>query len=121
MLRLRHQQQWKGTQMIRNDIAGLHSRVWLGVLPLSLLLGACGGGGSASQGAPAPSPILQVGMQRQYVGTSTRNVVYSTPTATTPNNTLAYSFTENQSVLAAAGSTGATFDVQSTYAYTVTQ
>ena len=44
------------------------------------------------------APLLQVGMQRQYTGTTTRSVVYASPTTTNENNTLVYTFTENQSV-----------------------
>jgi hypothetical protein len=94
---------------------------WLRLLPVTLLLSACGGGGGGGGGdqGGSPTPILQVGMQRQYVGTATRTVVYATPTATTPNNTLAYSFTENQTV--EQGNANATFDVHVDYAYTVSQ
>jgi hypothetical protein len=59
-------------------------------------------------------------MQRQYVGTTTRTVVYADPT-TYPNNTLIYSFTENQTVMQAQGDTSAAFDVHTDYSYSVTQ
>jgi hypothetical protein len=89
------------------------------LLPLALLLSACGGGGGASRSAqPA---ILRVGMQRQYVGTATRNIVYANPTASSPNNTLVYSFTENQSVLQAPSNAPSDFDLHSDFTYTVTQ
>jgi hypothetical protein len=96
------------------------TRAWLRLLPPTLLLSACGGGGPGGyyQGG-GPTPILAVGMQRQYVGTATRAVVYANPTATTPNNTLVYSFTENQTVM--QGNASADFDVHSDYTYDVTQ
>jgi hypothetical protein len=90
---------------------------WLQLLPLTLLLSACGGGGD-NHGGPM-APILQVGMQRQYVGTATRSVVYTNPSTTTPNNTLAYSFTENQTVLQPQSGADADFDVHIDYTYTV--
>jgi hypothetical protein len=97
---------------------------WLRLLPASLLFCACGGGGGSGSGGGGPAPpnaILQVGMQRQYVGTTTRSVVYTTPTATTPDNTLVYSFTENQTVMQPQGNSNADFDVHIDYAYSVTQ
>jgi len=48
-------------------------------------------------------------------------VDYVSPTPTTPNNTLAYSFVQNQSVQQAPAGTAAMFDVHSSYTYTVTQ
>jgi len=60
-------------------------------------------------------------MQRQYTGTSTRSIVYADPTATSPNNSLAYSFTETQNVLQAASTAAASFDVHTNYTYSVTQ
>jgi hypothetical protein len=97
------------------------TRVLFGLLPAALLLSACGNGGGGGGQGGGLSPILQVGMQRQYVGTSTRSVVYANPTTSTPNNTLVYSFTENQAVMQAPSSTGANFDVQSNYTYQVIQ
>jgi hypothetical protein len=90
----------------------------LRLLPLAVLISSCGGGGL---GSGAPSPILQVGMQRQYTGTTTRTVAYADPTATMVNNTLEYTFTENQAVKQAQASAPADFDVYSTYTYTVVQ
>jgi hypothetical protein len=95
------------------------TRAWLRFLPMTVLVSACGGGGDGGGGAP--TPILQVGMQRQYVGTTTRSVVYVNPTTTSPNNTLAYSFTENQAVMQAPANVDADFDVHTDYTYTVTQ
>jgi hypothetical protein len=88
----------------------------LRVLPLAVLVSSCGGGGSNQ----AP-PILQVGMQRQYVGTTTRSVVYADPTATLQNNTLSYTFVQNQSVQQAATGAPANFDVHSDYTYSVVE
>lgn len=96
----------------------------LPLLPIAMLLSACGSGsGDVGDGGPPnqPAPLLQVGMQRQYAGTATRTVVYADPTTTSPNNTLAYSFTENQSVLQAPAGAPAFFDVHTDYAYTITQ
>jgi hypothetical protein len=88
----------------------------------TLILSACGGDGSSgNQGGSALSPILQVGMQRQYVGTATRAIVYANPTAELPDNTLVYSFTETQNVLQAQNNSSADFDVHVQYAYSVTQ
>jgi hypothetical protein len=91
---------------------------WQRLLPVALLLSACGGGTGNDQG---PSPILQVGMQRQYSGTSTRTIVYADPTADSPNNTLVYSFTEIQNVMAAQGNAPANFDVHIDYTYSIVQ
>jgi hypothetical protein len=82
------------------------------LLPAALLLSACGGGGAGDD---------QVGMQRQYVGTTTRTIVYANPTTDLPDNTLTYSFTENQNVLQAQNNSAATFDVQTEYTYSVVQ
>jgi hypothetical protein len=82
-------------------------------------LAACNGDGGGE--GWSQTALLQVGMQRQYVGTSTRTVVYATPTATSPNNTLVYSFTENVSVLPAANNAPANFDVRTDYGYFVIQ
>jgi hypothetical protein len=97
------------------------TRAWLRFLPITLLASACGGGSGGGGGSESPTPILQVGMQRQYVGTTTRSVVYVNPTTTAPNNTLVYSFTENQAVMQAPASVNADFDVHTDYSYTVTQ
>jgi hypothetical protein len=91
---------------------------WQRLLPVALLLSACGGGTGNNQG---PSPILQVGMQRQYSGTSTRTIVYADPTADSPNNTLVYSFTEIQNVMAAQSNAPANFDVHIDYTYSIVQ
>jgi hypothetical protein len=89
----------------------------LRLLPLAALVSSCGGGGSSNQS----SPILEVGMQRQYGGTVTRSVVYANPTATMQSNTLVYTFLEKQSVQQAANGAPATFDVNSAYTYSVVQ
>jgi hypothetical protein len=95
---------------------------WLRCLPIALLVTACGSGSDGGQGGGgAPAAVLQAGMQRQYIGTTTRSIVYVNPTATSPNNTLAYSFTENQAVMQAPGNVNADFDVHTDYSYTVTQ
>jgi hypothetical protein len=60
-------------------------------------------------------------MQRQYTGTTTRSVVYASPTTTNENNTLVYTFTENQSVEQAPAGSSADFDLHTVYAYTVVQ
>src|SRR6202050_5530302 len=100
-----------------NRHASSVGRIALRLLPLAVLVSSCGGGGSSNQSPP----IVEVGMQRQYSGTATRAVVYANPTATLQNNTLVYTFTENQSVQQAAAGTQATFDVHSDYTYTVVQ
>jgi hypothetical protein len=89
----------------------------LRLLPLAVLVSSCGGGNSSDQ----LPPILQVGMQRQYTGTATRSVVYVDPTTTETDNTLIYTFTQNQSVQQAAAGAPADFDVHSAYTYTVVQ
>jgi hypothetical protein len=94
---------------------------WMRLLPVALLLSACGGGGGDNQGGSSQTPILRVGMQRQYVGTATRTIVYANPTANAPNNTLVYSFTENQNVLQVENSAAANFDVHTDYTYSVVQ
>lgn len=102
--------------------ASLVGQIALRLLPLAVLVSSCGGfGGSGSGGSNELTPILQVGMQRQYVGTTTRSVVYATPTATMQNNTLVYTFTQNQSVQQAPTSALANFDVHSDYTYSVVQ
>jgi hypothetical protein len=97
---------------------GLKHR-WLRLLPVALLLSACGGGDN--QGGSSLSPILQVGMQRQYSGTATRTIVYANPTTSSPNNTLVYTFTETQNVLQAENNPTASFDVHTDYTYSVVQ
>jgi hypothetical protein len=92
-------------------------QIALRLLPLAVLVCSCGGGNSSNQLAP----ILQVGMQRQYVGTATRSVVYADPTTTRKDNTLSYTFTENQSVQQAASGAPANFDVHTAYTYSVVQ
>lgn len=103
----------------------LNRKTELSLVSMAVLLSACGGGGS-DNGTTNPnqatiSPILQVGMQRQYIGASTRSVAYTTPTTSNINNTLSYTFTENQSVLQAPANAPGNFDVNSIYAYSVTQ
>ena len=92
----------------------------LAVLPAVLVISACGGGGGGSSSTGQTTPILQAGMQRLYSGSATRTVVYATPTSSSPNNTLTYSFTEVQNVLQAPASAPASFDINSVYAYKVT-
>lgn len=92
---------------------------WCRLLPIGLMLSGCGGTGGG-QGA-SQTPLLQVGMQRQYVGTVTRSIVYTNPTATAPNNTLVYSFIESQNVLQASGNDPANFDVHTDYTYSIVQ
>ena len=89
---------------------------WLRVVPAVLLLSACGGNGDDPYSSGL-APVLQVGMQRQYVGTSTRSVVYADPNS--PGNTLTYTFAENQSVQANASSAPADFDVHTDYTYSI--
>jgi len=92
------------------------AKLVLRLLPLAVIVSSCGGGDGSQL-----SPILQVGMQRQYVGTTTRAVVYANPTATLQNNTLVYTFTLNETVQQAAASAPANFDVQNDYTYAVVQ
>jgi len=96
----------------------MNKSVLLLSLPAVLALSACGGGGggsTASTGSSTSSPLLQVGMQRQYSGSSTRSIVYTTPTSTNPNNTLAYTFTEVQNVLQAPTDALASFRINTVY------
>ncbi len=100
--------------------------VGFALLPIALLLTACGGGGgsdtSAGSNAQTPAaPLLQVGMQRQYTGTATRTVVYANPSSTAVNNTLSYTFNESQSVLQAPPGAAGNFDIHSVFNYTITQ
>jgi hypothetical protein len=91
-------------------------QIALRLLPLAALVSSCGGGNSSNL-----NPILQVGMQRQYSGTATRSVVYADPSTTKTDNTLIYTFTQNQSVQQAATGAPADFDLHSAYTYTVVQ
>lgn len=104
--------------------AGSLARMPLSLLPIAAILSACGGGSGGESGGGASNqvaPIVAIGQQRQYLGTATRTVVYANPTATQQNNTLEYTYVENQAVqLPPAGAPG-TFDVHSSYAYTVVQ
>lgn len=102
----------------------LNAKVVFALVPIALLLSACGGGGSGYSDGNTPnqvSPILQVGMQRQYTGTATRSVVYANPSSTSVNNTLAYSFTEMQNVLQAPNNALGKFDIRTVTTYTITQ
>jgi hypothetical protein len=99
---------------------GLTPRCLL-LVPVALLLNACGGGAGDNQGGSSQAPILQVGMQRQYTGTTTRAIVYANPSTTSPDNTLVYSFIEKQNVLPAGSNASATFDVHIDYTYSVVQ
>jgi hypothetical protein len=92
-------------------------KIVLCLLPLAVLVSSCGGDDASNQS----SPILQVGMQRQYTGTATRTVVYANPSVTLQNNTLEYTFAENQSVQQAPAGAPGDFDVHSDYTYTVVQ
>lgn len=107
-------QDWNVRPLKRPSSVG---QIALRLLPLAVLVSSCGGGNSSNQ----LTPILQVGMQRQYVGTATRSVVYADPTATTKDNTLIYTFTQNLSVQQAAAGAPANFDVHSAYTYSVVQ
>jgi hypothetical protein len=87
-------------------------------LPAAVLVSSCGGDGN---GTEFFTPILQIGMQRQYVGTATRTVVYANPTSTLRNNTLVYTFTQNQTVVPSPAGAPGPFDVHVDYTYNVTQ
>jgi hypothetical protein len=100
---------------IHSVVGKIASTAWLRTLPVALLLSACGDDGSSL------APILQVGMQRQYAGTTTRAIVYADPSTTSQNNTLVYDFSETQNVLQAPNDAPADFDVQTTYTYTIVQ
>jgi len=100
------------------------------VVSASVLLSACGGDGvngghngssSNNNGKSGANDILKVGMQREYTGTTTRNVVYANPTGTEKNSTLSFNFTETYKVLKAPANSGAAFDVQGNYTYTITK
>ena len=116
---MNHAHIFSRSQAAPKSVARSTATVALRLLPVAMLVSACGGGGG--DGSISLAPILQVGMQRQYTGTATRAVVYTTPSATTPNNTLTYTFVENQSVLQAPATAPANFDVHIDYTYTVTQ
>jgi hypothetical protein len=112
-------QDWNLRPLRRASLVG---QIALRLLPLAVLVSSCGGfSTSDSGGSNELTPILQVGMQRQYVGTTTRSVVYATPTATMQNSTLVYTFTQNQSVQQAPTGALATLDVHSDYTYSVVQ
>lgn len=91
----------------------------LPLMPVVLFVSACGGGGSNTSVSTAP--LLQVGMQRQFSGAVTRTTVYTSPTSTTPNNTLAYTYAQTQNVLQAVANAQANFDLRSVYSYAITQ
>jgi hypothetical protein len=116
-----------GNPFQRPALAGFGLKALVPMVSAAVLLSACGGGGSGGGdsggggGQTGPTPILQVGMQRQYTGNTTRSIVYTNPSSTQVNSTLAYNFTETVNVLQAPAGTGATFDVQSSYGYTITQ
>ena len=93
----------------------------LALVPITMLLSACGGGYSDASTANPSQPLLRVGMQRQYAGTTTRSVVYVNPTSTSPNNTLSYTFVESQNVLQATATAVGKFDIRSVIVYTITQ
>ena len=101
----------------RREQASSAGKIALLFVPLTVLVSSCGSSGG---GSSPPSPILQVGMQRQYTGTSTRSVVYANPTTSAQNNTLIYSVIQTQTVQASTDAT-ADFDVHADYAYTVVQ
>ena len=98
-----------------------HKNTGFSAVSVAVLLSACGGGGSGGQAAPpasgGPTPILAVGMQRQYQGVVTRSIVYTNPTAGNQNNTLAYTYTEKQNVLQAPANAPGNFDINSVYTY----
>jgi hypothetical protein len=108
----------QGRDSSRQRYSLFSSKMLLRLLPVAVLVSSCGGGDDSS--SPA-SPILQVGMQRQYTGTATRTVVYASPSTTQQNNTLEYTFDENQSVQQASASAPGDFDVHTEYTYTVVQ
>lgn len=117
----------KNTMNIAMQDANLSLKALVPLVSAAVLLSACGGGGgnsgkpSGGGGSSNPNAILKVGTQRQYVGTTTRNVVYANPTAGEKNNTLSFNFIETTKVLQAPASSGAAFDVQGNYVYTVTK
>jgi hypothetical protein len=91
-------------------------------LPTIFVLASCGGGGSSTNDASSqPSPLLRVGMQRQYTGTSSRTVVYTAPAGNNQNNTLAYSFAQLQNVLQAPPNALGAFLIHTITSYNVTQ
>ena len=113
-------------QLSRNPLSEIFSRMtFIPFASITLLLSACGGGSGSDSGSGqtvvTPPPILQVGMQRQYVGTTTQSVAYVNPTGTQKNYTLAYTSTRLLNVLQAPADAPAPFDVHSVYTYTLTQ
>lgn len=114
---MKHAVLWQDPRGARQAQAASACKIVLCLFPLTVLVSACGGDDLSSQ----LTPILQVGMQRQYAGTATRTVVYANPTAGLQNNTLEYTFVENQSVQQAPASAPADFDLQTEYTYTVVQ
>ena len=114
---MRHEVVLKGQNTSRHKPAFIAMQTVLCLLPVAVLVSSCGGDGSSS----ASSPILQVGMQRQYTGTATRTVVYADPSASQQNNTLEYTFTETQNVQSAPAGAAGDFDVHSEFAYTIVE
>jgi hypothetical protein len=96
------------------------ARIPLCLLPIAAIVSACGGG-SGGGASNQVTPIVAIGQQRQYLGSATRTVVYANPTATLQNNTLEYTYVENQTVQQPAAGAPGSFDVQSSYTYTVVQ
>ena len=115
---MKHAVVLQGRKTSRQGYSLCSSKMMLRLLPLAVLVSSCGGGDDSSS---PPAPILQVGMQRQYTGTTTRTVVYATPSTTQQNNTLEYTFAESQSVQQAATGAPGDFDVHTEYTYTVVQ
>ena len=96
------------------------ARIPLCLLPIAAIVSACGGG-SGGGASNQVTPIVAIGQQREYLGSATRTVVYANPTATLPNNTLEYTYVENQTVQQPPAGAPGSFDVQSSYTYTVVQ
>lgn len=108
-----------GLQAAAPESASAVGKIALLLLPMTVLLSACGGGDDSPAQLAQSTPLLQIGQTRQYTGTTTRAVVYANPTGTQQDNTLEYTFVQSVSVLQAPSTAPADFDVQSSYAYTV--
>jgi hypothetical protein len=96
------------------------ARIPLCLLSIAAIVSACGGG-SGGGASNQVAPIVAIGQQRQYLGSATRTVVYANPSATLQNNTLEYTYVENQTVQQPPAGAPGSFDVQSSYTYTVVQ